>query len=151
MEGQVTYEQVVERIAPCGIDCDRCVMYSRGGVKNLSTDLATALEGFQNMAPRVADRFPALQHYDNFAEVLGLFVGASCAGCRDGGCTLPFCAARTCFREQGVDFCSQCAEYPCQRNDYPENLEQRWRARNDRMREVGVERYYEESLETPRY
>jgi len=151
METQVTYEQVVERLAPCGIDCERCVMCSRGRVKNLSTDLAEALEGFQNMAPRVADRFPVLQHYDRFMEILGLLAGASCAGCRDGGGVLPFCAARTCFREQGVDFCYQCAEYPCQRNDYPENLVQRWRTCNDRMREVGVERYCEESLEKPRY
>lgn len=151
MDGAVTYRQVVERLAPCGIDCERCVMYAEGRVKNLATALHKALEGFENMAPRVADRYPALAAYGSFTDILDMFAGAGCTGCRNGGSVLPFCAARTCFREQGVDFCFQCAEYPCDRNEYPENLVRRWRACNDRMREVGVEQYYEESLERPRY
>ncbi len=103
------------------------------------------------MAPRAADRHPALAAYSEFGQILGLLAGASCAGCREGGSSLPFCAARTCFKEHGVDFCFQCPEYPCERNDYPANLVQRWRACNDRMREIGAERYYEESLSRPRY
>ena len=50
-----------------------------------------------------------------------------------------------------MDYCFQCDEYPCSRTDYPENFDKRWRAINDRMREVGVEDYYRESLQTPRY
>lgn len=103
------------------------------------------------MAPKVADRVPALAEYERFREILCLFAGADCPGCRAGGSPLPFCAARTCFREQKVDFCFQCDLYPCDRNQYPENLGQRWRACNDRMREVGAEQYYQESLEKPRY
>jgi Protein of unknown function (DUF3795) len=151
MEEQPTYQDIVERLAPCGIDCERCVRYDRGRVKRLATDLGTALEGFEKMAPRVADRLPALQEYDKFSEILRLFGSADCTGCRAGGSPLPFCSARTCHKEQGVDFCFQCSEYPCERNQYPENLVQRWRAHNDRMREVGVEQYYRESLEKPRY
>ena len=151
MENQVTYEQVVERLAPCGIDCERCVMFARGRVNGHASALVEALEGFENMAPRLVDRIPALAGYSSFSEILRLFASASCTGCRNGGSALPFCAARTCFRDQGVDFCFQCPEYPCQRNDYPTNLVERWRDVNDRMREVGVERYYEESLQKPRY
>jgi hypothetical protein len=151
MEERFTYEDIVERLAPCGLDCERCVMYAEGRVKKLATGLAKALEGFENMAPRVADRFPPLRDYDRFVEILGLFGGATCAGCRRGGSTLPFCSARTCFKEQGVDFCFHCEEYPCERNAYPENMDRRWRSYNDRMREVGVEEYYRESLERPRY
>jgi hypothetical protein len=151
MERQAAYDRAVECLAPCGIDCERCVMYAKGRVRNLADGLTKALTGFENMAPRVADRFPALSAYGEFRAVLDLLAGASCAGCREGGSVLPFCAARRCFKEQGVDFCFQCAEYPCDRNDYPQNLNQRWRACNDRMREVGVERYYLESLDRPRY
>ncbi len=103
------------------------------------------------MAPRVADRFPVLDEYAHFSQTLELFSGASCVGCRNGGSTLPFCAARTCYREQGVDFCAQCAEYPCERNSYPQNMVERWRSHNDRIREVGVAQFYRESLERPRY
>ena len=64
---------------------------------------------------------------------------------------MPFCAARTCFAEKGVDFCFQCDEYPCSRNSYPDLLARKWRANNERMKEVGVEAFYEESLQHPRY
>lgn len=126
-------------------------MRAGGRVQNLAAGLAEALQGFERMAPRVADRVPALAAYDGFAEVLRFFTEATCVGCRAGGSQLPFCSARTCFREQGVDFCFQCAEYPCGRNMYPENLAERWRGRNDRMREVGVEEFYAESLRESRY
>lgn len=150
MEEEFQYADIVERLAPCGLDCERCVMYADGRVQRLAVALAKALEGFEHMAPRVADRFPVLAEYDHFFETLELFGGASCAGCRKGGSTLPFCAARICFREQGVDFCAQCAEYPCERNAYPQNMVERWRSHNDRIRTVGVEQFYRESLERPR-
>ncbi len=151
MDGEIDYQTVVERLAPCGIDCERCVMFDGGRVRHHATALVEALRGFECMAPRVADRFPCLARYEDFAEVLTLLGSASCRGCRQGGSKLPFCAARDCFSERGVDFCAQCAEYPCDRNDYPENLRVRWRAINDRIGEVGAERYYRESLEKPRY
>ena len=151
MDGAVTYGQVVSRLAPCGIDCERCVMAEEGRVRRLATELRAALAGFEKMAERVADRNPSLAGYSQFQEVLQFFTGASCAGCRAGGPPLPFCAARTCAPEKGVDFCFQCVEYPCDRNAYPENLAARWRAMNDRMRDVGVEQAYRESLEEPRY
>jgi hypothetical protein len=147
----VTYQYVLERLAPCGIDCERCIRYADGRVRRSAAELAVALEGFERMAPKVADRVPALAEYERFREILGLFAGADCLGCRAGGSQLSFCAARTCFGEQKIDFCFQCDLYPCDRNQYPENLVQRWRAYNDRMREVGVEQYYQESLEKPRY
>ncbi len=151
MEREPTYQEVVERLAPCGIDCERCAMYAHGRIRDHATGLAEALTGFENIAARVADRVPALREYHQFTEILGFFTGAGCAGCRAGGAQLPLCAARTCFREKGVDFCFQCDEYPCERNAFPENLASRWRHHNDRMREIGVEGFYKESVERPRY
>lgn len=151
MESDPTYKEILEKLAPCGLDCQRCVRYERGDIKRLATGLAQALEGFENMAPRVADRVPALCEYDRFAEILRLFAQADCAGCRAGGSQLPFCAARTCYREKGVDYCFQCEEYPCERNGYPEIMALRWRSYNDRMRDAGVEQFYREALDKPRY
>jgi Protein of unknown function (DUF3795) len=151
MDDELTYEEILDRLAPCGLDCHRCVMCVDGVIKRSAGELAAALEGFQNMAPRAAARATVLAGYQQFAEVLALFAEASCTGCRSGGATFPFCSARTCFKEQGVDYCFQCSEYPCTRNEYPENFQERWRANNDRMREVGVEQYYRESLQQPRY
>lgn len=151
MEERPTYAEVVSRLAPCGLDCERCVMCATGRVKTLATELADALRGFESMASRVADRLPSLREYSHFAEILGFFARVDCQGCRSGGPQLPFCAARTCYREQGVDFCFQCGEYPCERNAYPEAMAKRWLSMNDRMREVGVEEFYKESLARPRY
>jgi hypothetical protein len=126
-------------------------MCADGVIQRSATELATALEGFDAMAARMADHVPALAGYQQFAQVLDMFAGATCIGCRGGGSSLPFCAARRCYKEKGVDYCFQCEEYPCGFNDYPETFEKQWRTVNDRMREVGVEEYYRESLESPRY
>jgi hypothetical protein len=126
-------------------------MYAQGRVRNMAEGLLDALRGFDKVAPRMADHMPPLSHYDEFAAILRLFSEAGCAGCRAGGAPLPFCAARTCWREQGVDFCFECSEYPCGRNNYPVNLGQGWRRRNDRMSEVGIEQFFKESLEETRY
>jgi hypothetical protein len=147
----LTYQQILGRLAPCGIDCHRCVMCADGVVQRAASELSVALEGFDKMAARMADHAPGLAGYEKFQQILGLLTEATCTGCRAGGSTLPFCAARTCFRDHEVDYCFQCEEYPCSYNDYPEQLERRWLAANDRMREVGVEQYYEESLSKPRY
>jgi hypothetical protein len=151
MEESVTYQEVVERLAPCGIDCERCARYESGVIKRLATELAAALGGFASMAAKSAERVPVLQEYDRFAEILSFFQEADCPGCRAQGCPLPFCAARDCYREKGVDFCFECDEYPCERNQYPPMMVERWLAVNDRMRDVGPEQYYLESLEKPRY
>jgi hypothetical protein len=148
---EFTYDQILGRLAPCGLDCQRCAMCADGVIQRSATELSAALEGFETMAGRMAAHAPALAGYRQFNEVLDLLAGAACTGCRGGGSSLPFCAARLCFKEQGVDYCFQCEHYPCSRNEYPESFHARWRATNDRMREVGVETYYRESLRSPRY
>ena len=151
MPRELTYEEILGRLAPCGLDCQRCVMCADGVVQRSASELSAALEGFDSMAARMADHVPALGGYQQFKQVLDVFCDASCTGCRGGGSSLSFCAARSCFKQQGVDFCFQCGDYPCGRNDYPESFESQWRTVNDRMREVGVEEYYRESLQSPRY
>jgi len=143
--------ELLNRLAPCGLDCKRCTRFIEGEARHSALKLKEALTGFEKMAPRVADKVPALAHYQEFLAVLDFLSTVDCVGCRAGGSTLPFCAARTCFREKGVDFCFQCDEYPCQRNQFPANLAERWRAYNDRMKAVGVEAFHEEQLKKPRY
>jgi hypothetical protein len=145
------YESILECLAPCGVDCERCAWYSGGRVQKEAASLRLNLEGFERLAERVAQEHTALAGYSEFADVLEFLAKGSCAGCRASGSQLPFCAARLCHREKGVDFCFQCEEYPCSRNQYPEMLKARWRMANDRMTQVGVEAFYRESLERPRY
>lgn len=148
---EIEYADIVERLAPCGLDCSRCAYCEHGAVKRLAMELAETLNGFEVFASKATDRIPCLAGYPQFAEILDLLAGAPCTGCRSGSSGLPFCAARICHKENKVDFCFQCAEYPCKRNQFPSNFLRRWRAINDRMRDVGVEQYYRESLSRPRY
>lgn len=151
LERPDSYEEVVERLAPCGLDCSRCYAREGGDIQSAALALREALAGFEHMAPRIEGRYPALAHYEHFREVLDLACAGGCPDCRSGGPEMPFCAARTCFREKGVDFCFQCDEYPCERNSYPENMAVRWHRYNDRMREVGVVQFYREQRRLPRY
>lgn len=151
MTADVTRAEVIAKLAPCGLDCSRCASYSDGVVKRQAAALLAALNGYEDVAANIVEHVPAMAGYAAFVDVLESLVAAPCTGCRAGGAPVPFCAARTCHGEMGVDFCAECAEYPCGRNSYPQSLHARWRATNDRMREVGVEQYYRGSLERPRY
>jgi hypothetical protein len=143
--------EILDRLAPCGIDCGRCVMYAQGPIAQSARTMKQGLVGFEKMAERMQARVPALAEYAAFARVLETFTQASCTGCRQGGASLPFCTARTCFKEMQVDFCFECKEFPCQRNQYPEMFEKRWRDYGERMKQVGVEQFHEEQLKKPRY
>jgi len=146
------YSTILEHLAPCGIDCSRCVYFGAGEVKAHSAALLRALADYEKVVPAHAKAIaPVLGDYDRFKAVLTHFAAGECAGCRNGAPCFEFCAARTCFKEKGVDFCFQCAEFPCDKNHYPGSLDRRWREFGARMQEVGVERFYEESLGKPRY
>lgn len=146
-----TTQRCVDHLAPCGLDCTRCVALANGEVRRLAARLSETLSGYEKMAARMAGFVPALAHYAEFQGVLEFLMSGSCIGCRAGGSTAPFCAARVCFREKGVDFCFQCDEFPCERNHYPEALRKRWLSYGRRMQEVGVEAFYREQQAKPRY
>ncbi|MFT3952353.1 MAG: DUF3795 domain-containing protein [Oscillospiraceae bacterium] len=80
-------------IAPCGIDCFNCEMYA----DNLT-------EAFQERLSK-STGIPA-------AEI-------TCGGCTGGEYCLLLkargmrCKTLDCAREKGVEFCCDCAEFPC--------------------------------------
>lgn len=49
-----------------------------------------------------------------------------------------------------MDFCFQCDEFPCDEQK-DERIRERWMAKNNRMKEIGVIEYYIEQSKTPRY
>lgn len=142
---------ILKELAPCGLDCSRCARYKDGEIRRLAAELIERLEGFEKVAPKIGDFIPALKNYPQFQDILTFFTQADCTGCRYGESPFPLCAAKTCFREKGVDFCFQCDEYPCERNRFHPELDSHWRYSNDRMKEIGIEAYYHEQKTKPRY
>ena len=57
------------------------------------------------------------------------------------------CSVMACYREEGVDFCFQCKDYPCEKG-LSGPIGERWKKMNDRMQEIGVEAYYDEQAKT---
>jgi hypothetical protein len=145
------YEQVLASLAPCGLDCSRCAGFKDGGIARLSRELLDQLGNYQRVAAIRAKFDPLYASYDKFEAILKELAAASCGGCRGENnlCGVP-CRAKDCHREKAVDFCFQCGEFPCdQQNAIP--IGERWLKMNQRMKEIGVEPFYEEQSKLPRY
>lgn len=145
------YSRVVQKLAPCGLDCGRCADYQSGEIKELSIRLLELLKGYERVAEIKSKINPALEEYGKFKEVLKIFAEASCSSCRYDNDKCPIdCHAKTCHKEKKVNFCFQCNEFPCNEQNN-EIIRERWMAKNNRMKEIGVIEYYLEQSKSPRY
>lgn len=79
--------------APCGLDCFNCPVY----LANENDQLRAAIAAKAHIP---AER-------------------AVCTGCRDANGTIAFldmtepCGVYQCIQQKGIDFCGECAEFPC--------------------------------------
>jgi len=148
----VDYDGVLKRLSACGLDCGRCADYENGEIKQLSSRLAYLLGNYKPVAKMKMGNNPIFNGYDQFTEILTIFSKGSCSGCRGENvqCPLMTCSAKICHKEKHVDYCFQCNEYPCEKQ-FTGRLRERWRYINDRMKEIGVVKYYYEQAKLPRY
>lgn len=145
-------EALLRRVAPCGLHCGGCVAFAEGPVREHAEALRGLLgTNFAGYARRFEEMNPVFAHYPAFAELLDWLARGSCEGCRGRGCLFADCRVGICVRERGVDFCFECAEFPCERHGLPEMLAGRWKANNERMKSIGVEAWYELLRNRPRY
>jgi hypothetical protein len=143
--------EILKRLAPCGVDCGRCVDYEGGEIKGLCLKIRGLLGDYRRVAKLKSDHMPVFSGCPQFEEILDLFCTPSCGGCRSQNVRCPIdCSVASCHKQKQVDFCFQCAEYPCE-NPMDPRLKERWRKRNDRMKEVGVEEFFHEQSRLPPY
>ncbi len=147
----MSYEKAVKELAPCGIDCSRCVAYEDGDIIKLSKDLKERLVNFEKMAKRMETFIPVFKDYEGFINVLAHFSEGECQGCRNGEVLNMACAAKDCHKIEKVDFCFQCRNYPCSNNRHNEDLYNKWKNNNDQMRDNGVETFYNGQKKKTRY
>lgn len=145
------YNDVLENLAPCGVDCVRCADYSNGEIKRLSLELIKLLGSYERIAKLKEETIPSFKDYSNFEDILKYFSTASCSGCRGENvqCFIS-CSAKKCHKEKGLDFCFQCNDYPCEEN-FTGSLGERFKKLCDRMKEIGVVEFYKERVKLPRY
>lgn len=143
-----------EKFGPCGLLCEKCFAYDNGPIKLYAEKLKNNLGEFDNYASRFVTLLeePVFTKYPEFKELLSVFASGKCKGCRKQECHLfRDCKVKGCHKEKGVDFCFQCREFPCKKTGFDSNLKQRWIKINTRIRESGLENYYAEIKDKPRY
>lgn len=145
------YQDILDILAPCGLNCRKCFAHSEGDIGTLSAQLQERLGSFDRYAERFSAFLPVFNNYPSFEELLAYLAQADCNGCRKGGCLWPDCGVITCYQQKGVGFCFQCNEFPCEKTNFDPDLKRRWIQMNNRMQEIGVESYYQETKDLPRY
>jgi hypothetical protein len=147
-------DEIKEQLGPCGLYCGKCFAFEKGPVKKHSIELRNALGNFDVYAQRFTTLLeePVFENYPRFKEMLDFFTEGYCKGCRKDNCKLfKECKVRECAWEKQVDFCFECREFPCNHTGFDENLEKRWIYINKRMKDIGVEKYFDEIKDKSRY
>lgn len=103
------------------------------------------------MAERFAAVDPVFAKYPAFESMLQRFCAAGCTGCREGLGAVPQCTVKNCVRDKGLDFCHECAQFPCVDPGLPPSLRALWQQNNQRIQEVGFSTYLGEIRAKPRY
>ena len=151
---ETAYELARERLGACGLHCGKCYAYTRGDIQAKSSQLANSLGNFEVYAKRFVELVgdPVFLKYPDFRDFLGYLAEGKCEGCRKENCRLfKGCGVRSCSEGKNVDFCFQCEDFPCDQTGFDEHLYKRYVGINERMKEIGVEAYYEEVKDLPRY
>ena len=148
-----TKEEMIVEVAPCGIDCSRCIALIDGDARKHAEALQEIFgPSFHKFAEKFAERLPVLAKYGDFREFVDFLAGVDCAGCRNAPVDEKPCGILKCYREKGVDFCFECGEFPCDDPGVPDDdVKDRWRKMGARMREIGLEAWYGEMKKEPRY
>mgnify|MGYP001133277753 CR=1 FL=1 len=148
----MNYAEILTILAPCGLNCRKCMANAEGEIKLHSKCLLELLgPSFERYAQRFKSFMPVFEKYPEAKNLLEFFSTADCRGCRSGMCRYPSCGVMKCHKEKGVDFCFQCNDFPCDGSGLDPDLRKRWIQMNERMKEIGVESYYDETKDLCRY
>jgi hypothetical protein len=147
-------ENLKNKFGPCGILCEKCFAFDKGPIHHHSEKLKYYLGDFDNYAKRFVTLLdnPAFAKYPDFKELLNIFASANCHGCRKQDCRLfKGCKVKDCHKTENVDYCFQCSKFPCKDTGFDDNLKKRWLKINSRILEIGLDNYYVEIKDKPRY
>ncbi|HAF29499.1 MAG TPA: hypothetical protein DCG75_10670 [Bacteroidales bacterium] len=149
-----SYSEILNKLGPCGLNCSKCFAFANGDIKELSSELKKSLGNFDIYAERFIELLnkPVFKKFPDFKVMLNHFATVKCKGCRNDECKLfSACKVKQCSKDHNVDFCFQCAEFPCNKHGFDEHLAKRWITIQNKMEDNGVEVYYNEIRDLPRY
>ncbi|MDC7127168.1 MAG: DUF3795 domain-containing protein [Spirochaetales bacterium] len=148
----MTRDKILKELAPCGLDCSRCASFKDGKISKQSKQLLEMLDGYSRMATKMSTFFEPFKEYESFENILAFFAEAKCGGCRGNSkAGMPGCAAKSCVTENNIDFCGECSNFPCDKNNYNKNLRGRWIQNGEMIKKDGLQAYYETQKAKKRY
>lgn len=145
---------ILNSIAPCGLNCEKCFARTGGSIQILSKELQIALGDFDIYAERFTELLDEniFKEYSSFKKMLTHFAEGSCRGCREEQCKLfKQCGVRSCHQEKGVNYCYECKEFPCNNTNFDIHLQNRWIKINEQIKRIGLTKYYQKIKDLPRY
>jgi hypothetical protein len=147
----MTQDELLRRIAPCGLDCGRCLDNPDSPIGQQARGLLRELGGFGRRAAFFSALDSTFAAYADFERVLERLGRGGCRGCRAGTCLFADCRVKDCVGEHAVAYCFECGEFEACDPGLPPFLTERWRANNRRMGEMGLAAYARWLDAQPRY
>lgn len=138
-------------IAPCGLLCYTCDAMKDGVINQAAKRLLHALASYDSFLESSPGARPISKKYSSFKEVLEYLANVKCNGCREDRCLKTDCIVPECTHNRNILFCYECEDFPCDKTGFPDALKEKWIRKNKRIKEVGIEQFFEEEKEIPHY
>jgi len=141
----VKKKELLEKIAPCSLMCHTCSAYEQGVISQTAKQLSKYTEGiyefYEKHSPNELERFKVFQ------EELEKCSEGKCSGCRNRehhGCSINGCFILDCTKERDIDYCGECAEFPCDRTQkiFEEEVYLQWLEGNHEIKNWGIEGFW---------
>jgi len=155
-------EKLLQYIAPCSLLCYTCMGLKDGPIAECARtlhDLSAGIPEFFCRNTPEDERDKQLTFFHDFRNTLQHFSSAFCPGCRNNDAACPAyegCVIPACVKEREIDFCAECGYFPCDKvKDFfyarDAKIYPVWENGNRRLREIGIEAYFEEKKGVSHY
>jgi hypothetical protein len=143
--------ELLRLIAPCGLLCYTCDAMKNGPINESAKKLLYVLESYDFFLESCPGSRSISGKYSDFKEVLEYLASVKCNGCREDHCMESNCIVPECTQNQNIYFCYECKDFPCGRTGFPDGLKEKWIRKNNKIKEIGIEKYFEEEKNIPHY
>ncbi|MDE7191104.1 MAG: DUF3795 domain-containing protein [Clostridia bacterium] len=151
-------KDILEAIAPCALCCYTCAVKKDGIIAKTANNLLNYHIGYCDFENTILPKNlkKSIREEKKFLEKLNSKSNASCCGCRNGEhgkYCIKNCFILECAQSHGVDFCGECSEFPCNKTKdiFNDIVFEDWLVGNKKIRDVGVEQYYVETIAHSHY
>ena len=150
---------ILNAIAPCSMFCSTCTGCKYGDISFHAKELLRLLDGHKEFLEKNLKKEYRykLDEFIIFQKKLKKYANPKCGGCRNGGasgCSIKGCFINECTKEHNVNFCGECSLFPCDKINstvFKDSIIKKWLDGNTRIKQIGINLYYEERKNIPHY